>query len=143
MLQDYLVYYLHTAESISLFLWCSSSKKNIFKEFLPSIASEQVSLTFIPLNTCNFDNAFEPGAREKKEESLPHLQTTSERQQRLYSRRELHQQLLQRILKPICTLLNISKYPHWKEKNPVCTDIIQFSTHLRDAKRHIINYELW
>lgn len=51
---DYLVYYLHTAESISLFLQCSSSKKKILKEFLPSIASEQVSLTFILLNTCEF-----------------------------------------------------------------------------------------
>jgi len=67
---------------------------------------------FQPMILLNSGNAFEPGAHKKQEASLPHLQTTSEQQQWLDSRTELHHQLLQRTLKPMYALLSISKYPH-------------------------------
>lgn len=58
----------------------------------------------------NFDNAFEPGAREKKEESLPQEAGVAIHKDRAPPA------ALAKKPKVICALLSISKYPHWKEK---------------------------
>lgn len=117
-----------------------SCKNNISKEFLPSIASEQVSLTYPPQYLQIFIMLLNLELMKRR------MPTPLTDHQWLYSSTKLHQQLLQRILKPICALLNISKYSHQKQETQnttVFTDSIQFSTHLCNDKWNIINYELW
>lgn len=54
----------------------------------------------------NFGNAFEPGAHEKKEESLPQEAGVAIHKDRAPPA------ALAKKPKVICALLNISKYPH-------------------------------
>lgn len=130
-----LVHYSHTAESFSSFLqWFSS---NNFKEFLPNTAFEQVSLTFILLNTAKFDNVLMQELMTSRKPACPTPRPRWNKQQQWLHPRTLHQQPWQRILKPVSAPLNISKYLHWKGKT-LCVQTSSNSPHT-----YMTYYELW